>query len=105
MSPKTKGGLGIIAIIVGEYKLLNVILFGALALPPKISDSPESTAARVFAVTIVLAIGVTLVYCGNQYRKKAKTETASQGSGVITCILDYCHAERQQATELTCWIA
>jgi len=80
MSPKTKGRLGLIAIIVGGYMLLNVILFGALALPLQISDSPESTAAPVFAVAIVLAMGVSLVYYGNKYRKKAKTETASQGS-------------------------
>lgn len=80
MSPKAKARLGLIAIIVGGYMLANGAVFAVLALPFQGSGPLESMAARVFAVTLVLAIGITLLYYGTKYRRKAKSEIASQGS-------------------------
>lgn len=70
-TPKTKGRLGIVAMGVGGYLILNAILLAALALP---LQPPEQIPGQAFGVALVTAIADTLLYYGNKHREKAKTE-------------------------------
>jgi hypothetical protein len=78
VTPKTKRRLSIIAIIVGGYLLLNAIMLAALGPigrePP---DPVEKVVSQIFGLALGFAIGGTLVYYGNKYRKLANKELKS----------------------------
>jgi hypothetical protein len=80
MGPKAKARLGLLAIIGGGYLLANGAVFAILAMPLQGANSTEELIGRVFGLTLILAIGITLLYYGLKYRRRAKIEMASQGS-------------------------
>jgi len=80
MGPKAKGRLALAGIIVGGYLLVNGATFAVLALPSMGPGPLDSMLSRVFAVTLLLAIGLIILYYGIKYRRRSKAEIASTGS-------------------------